>query len=88
MGIVRRSFRDDFNEALRRLVDQGVISGFASDIDGYGPILGLNLVVKVPEPLGPAQVALTRDRVRQALADLTDNIAIRVDREATGDRGW
>ena len=54
MPVVRRSFRDDFNETLSRLVESGVITGYASDIDGYGPILGLNLVVTVPAPIGPA----------------------------------
>ena len=80
MPVLRRSFRDDFIDALDGLVAQGIIASYESDIDGYGPVHGLHLRVRAPGPVDAAEVALLRDRVRQALADLTDNVRIQVER--------
>lgn len=80
MPVMRRSFREDFLDVLDRLVARGVIAGYESDIDGYGPIHGLHLRVTARGLASAADVALLRDRVRQALADLTDNVRIQVDR--------
>ena len=79
MAVLRRSFRDDFIDALDRLVELGVITSYESDIDGYGPIHGIHLRVTAPGLESAADVALLRDKVRQALADLTDNMRIQVD---------
>ena len=79
MAVLRRSFRDDFIDALDRLVERGVITSYESDIDGYGPIHGIHLRVTAPGLESAADVALLRDKVRQALADLTDNMRIQVD---------
>lgn len=84
MPVPRRSFRDDFLDALDRLVQQGVIASYESDIDGYGPVHGLHLRVAAPGIRSAADVALLRDRVRQALADLTDNVRIQVDWQTEG----
>ena len=80
MPVLRRSFREDFLDALDQLVAQGVIAEYESDIDGYGPVHGLHLRVTSPGLSSAADVALLRDRVRQALAGLTDNVRIQVDR--------
>ncbi|HEX2555773.1 MAG TPA: hypothetical protein VHL98_18895 [Microvirga sp.] len=80
MPVLRRSFREDFLDALDQLVAQGVIAEYESDIDGYGPVHGLHLRVTSPGLHSAADVALLRDRVRQALAGLTDNVRIQVDR--------
>ena len=79
MAVLRRSFRDDFLDVLDRLVAQGVITGYESDIDGYGPVHGIHLRVLASGLKNAADVALLRDKVRQALADLTDNMRIQVD---------
>jgi hypothetical protein len=80
MPTLRRSFRDDFLHVLEGLVEQGIIAGYESDIDGYGPVHGLHLRVRAPRTVNAAEVALLRDRVRQALAELTDNVRIQVER--------
>jgi tryptophanase len=84
MPVLRRSFRDDFLDVLDRLVEQRTIADYQSDIDGYGPIHGLHLRVRAPGLASAADVALLRDRVRQALADLTDNVRIQVERMDEG----
>ena len=80
MPTLRRSFRDDFLHMLEELVAQGIIASYESDIDGYGPVHGLHLRVRAPGAVNAAEVALLRDRVRQALAELTDNVRIQVER--------
>jgi hypothetical protein len=80
MPALRRSFREDFLDVLDGLVQQGVIAGYESDIDGYGPVHGIHLRVRPPRPVNAAEVALLRDKVRQGLADLTDNVRIQVER--------
>jgi hypothetical protein len=82
MPVLRRSFRDDFLDVLDGLVQQGVIAAYESDIDGYGPVHGLHLRVTALSVANAAEMALLRDRVRQALAHLTDNIRIQVDWKA------
>ena len=80
MATLRRSFRDDFLHVLEGLVEQGIIAAYESDIDGYGPVHGLHLRVRAPKAVNAAEVALLRDKVRQALAELTDNVRIQVER--------
>lgn len=80
MPTLRRSFREDFLDVLDGLVEEGAIARYDSDIDGYGPVHGIHLRVRAPKPVNAAEVALLRDRIRQALADLTDNVRIQVER--------
>ena len=84
MPLLRRSFRDDFLDVLDQLVQQGIIAAYESDIDGYGPVHGLHLRVAAAGIRNAADVALLRDKVRQALAELTDNVRIQVDWQSEG----
>jgi predicted amidohydrolase YtcJ len=79
MAVLRRSFRDDFLDVLDRLVERGVITSYESDIDGYGPVHGIHLRVTGSGLENAADVAMLRDKVRPALANLTDNVRIQVD---------
>jgi hypothetical protein len=77
-----RTFQDDFDQALSRLVEDGTIRAFASDLGGLGSVFNIHVSVTVPGVQSPVEVALVRDKVRQAVAHLTDNVMISVERES------
>ncbi len=76
-----RTFQDDFDQALTRLVEEGTIRAFSSDLGGLGSVFNIHVTVTVAGVQSPVEVALVRDRVRQAVAHLTDNVMISVERQ-------
>ena len=76
-----RSFQDDFDQALARLVENGTVRAFSSDLGGLGSVFNIHVTVTVEGLLSSVEVALVRDKVRQAVSHLTDNLMITVERE-------
>ena len=75
-----RSFQDDFNDTLQRLVDDGTIKRFESDLGGLGSVLNILVTVTVADSVSPVGAALVRDRVRQAVVHLSDNVIVSIRR--------
>src|SRR5215207_8765183 len=76
-----RTFQEDFDQAIARLVEDGTIRGFSSDLGGLGSVFNIHVTVAVSGVHSPVEVALIRDKVRQAVSHLTDNVMISVERK-------
>jgi hypothetical protein len=78
-----RTFQDDFDQALNALLEDGTIQAFSSDLGGLGSVFNIHVTVTVSGLQSPVEVALVRDKVRQAVGHLTDNVMISVERAPT-----
>ena len=72
----------DVNAALNRLVREGVITGFRTNISEPSSTLALHVVITTDAALGGAGALAARARVKKQLEPLVSGAVVTVDRSA------
>jgi hypothetical protein len=75
----------EVNVALNRLVAEGVIKRFWTNLAARKPLLALHVVVSPPEPVDGKGEEAIRSAVAAALEPLTEDVVVTVDQSGQVD---
>ncbi|HEX2135581.1 MAG TPA: hypothetical protein VHG30_06685 [Microvirga sp.] len=75
----------DVNVAMNRLVAEGVIARFGTNLAARRPLLALHVVVSPPGPVDTEGAERIRGLVAAALEPLTEDVTVTVDQSGAAD---